>query len=67
MYRRSTSLIVVLLSLFLMHARVRAEGPSLREGEVFPDLRLPAIAGGESRAISSFRGKKLLLLVYASW
>jgi len=39
----------------------------LREGDRFPDLRLPTLEGGEHQSISSFRGKKVLLLVYASW
>ena len=38
-----------------------------REGERFPDLNLPSIANGKMVSLSSFRGKKVLLLKFASW
>ena len=39
----------------------------LEEGRRFPELRLPTLEAGEYRSIASFRGEKVLLLVYASW
>lgn len=36
-------------------------------GRPFPDILLPAADGGEPQAISRFRGRKVLLHVFASW
>ena len=49
---------------------IAADTPSVeitlrRGGRNF--LRLPTLEEGEYSAISSFRGKKVLFLVYASW
>ena len=38
-----------------------------REGRLFPDIPLPLLEGGEGTSIRSFRGKKVLLLAFASW
>ena len=38
-----------------------------REGELLPDLELPTIDGAETHRLSDFRGKKLLLVQFASW
>ena len=40
--------------------------PPLTVGEPLPDLRLPTIEG-ETLALSSYRGQKLLLIEFASW
>lgn len=39
----------------------------LDEGQLFPDLVLPEIRDGRCASISSFRGKKTLLISFASW
>jgi hypothetical protein len=52
--------------LCLLPSVASAIDSGMREGQLFPDLRLPTLDGKYS-AISSFRGKKVLLLVYASW
>lgn len=48
-----------------------SQGDAIREGksrgERYPDLRLPTLDGDEVVALSSFRGKKVLLLAFASW
>jgi len=41
--------------------------PGMREGHFFPDLYLPSLDDGKLQNISSFRGKKTLLMVFASW
>ena len=38
-----------------------------RIGEEHPDVRLPTIDGGSWEAISDHRGKKVLLIEFASW
>jgi hypothetical protein len=35
-------------------------------GEAFPDLRLPTLDGGVA-SIADYRGRKVLLHVFASW
>ena len=36
-------------------------------GQPFPALALPALEDGSPRSIADFRGKKLILHVFASW
>ena len=39
----------------------------LEIGEPFPDLVLPALEDGRPRSLAEFRGKKLILYIFASW
>jgi len=41
--------------------------PTIREGQPFPDLVLPRLDDGRPASLSEFRGKKLVLHVFASW
>ena len=36
-------------------------------GEPFPDLELPSLDDGAPLSISTFRGQKVILHVFASW
>ena len=36
-------------------------------GEPFPTIALPALEDGRPRSIADFRGKKVVLHVFASW
>jgi hypothetical protein len=36
-------------------------------GERFPDFVLPSLRDGKMTSLSSFRGKKTLLIQFASW
>ena len=36
-------------------------------GDRFPDLELPALADGSPLSIRDFRGRKVVLHVFASW
>jgi peroxiredoxin len=36
-------------------------------GERHPDFTLPDVATGKPKALSDFRGKKVLLIQFASW
>ena len=40
---------------------------NLPVGEPFPSFALPSLATGEAVSISDYRGKKLVLHVWASW
>jgi hypothetical protein len=46
---------------------VLAGGVELKPGQPFPDIVLPTLADGKPGAISQFRGKKLILHIFASW
>lgn len=36
-------------------------------GELYPELRLPTIDGSQTISIRGLRGKKVLLIEFASW
>ncbi|MHB8522077.1 MAG: TlpA family protein disulfide reductase [Limisphaerales bacterium] len=44
-----------------------AGGVELKPGQPFPELVLPKLADGQPGTISEFRGKKLILHLFASW
>ncbi len=54
----------VLLALALP-AIAQASPP--KEGRMHPDLRLPTIDGKSTITLSELRGKKVLLIEFASW
>ena len=39
----------------------------VKPGDVVPDFALPSIANGKMVSLSSFRGKRVLLFLWASW
>ena len=39
----------------------------LRLNQPFPNLVLPLLANGRPASISNFRGRKLILHIFASW
>ncbi len=39
----------------------------LQEGEPFPDLVLPSMTDGRPISLADFRGRKVILHVFASW
>lgn len=48
-------------------ATVHAELPAPRPGEPYPTHLLPSLSDGRPLSIAHFRGKKVLLLQFASW
>ena len=40
---------------------------ALEVGQPFPDLVLPALEDGRPTSLADFRGRKLVLHVFASW
>ena len=56
-------LATALLSLLLIPTLQRP----LEEGQVLPELRLPTVSSGELVALGDLRGRKLLLIEFASW
>ena len=51
------------------HAQERDahEARRVKVGEMIPDIRLPTIDGQGQLSLSSLRGKKVLLIEFASW
>jgi peroxiredoxin len=41
--------------------------PSIEVGQPFPEIHLPNMETGELEALSKYRGKRLLLIHFASW
>ncbi len=37
------------------------------EGQMFPTMVLPSLRGGRPGSVADFRGKKLILHIFASW
>ncbi len=44
-----------------------AQSPQFEVGQPFPDIVLPSLEDGRPTSIADFRGKKLILHVFASW
>ena len=68
------TLILVVTAVPLMHGRSsnQAGGPEpspspFQEGQVFPTLGFPSLQDGRLTSIADFRGKKIILHVFASW
>jgi len=53
--------------LILLPGFAAAQAPELTPGNRFPDWRLPSIDGSGPRSVSDFRGRKVVLHVFASW
>lgn len=48
-------------------ARAQDLQVGMRSGQVMPDIELPLIDGSRSLRLSELRGKKVLLVSFASW
>ncbi len=55
------------LSSSLPAAATQNETPGFAKGRFLPDLELPTIDGAQTMRFSELRGKKLLLVQFASW
>ena len=57
-----------LLSALLVLASVSLGwGRDIQVGEAFPSLVLPSLETGEPASVADYRGRKLVLHVWASW
>ena len=54
-------------SLMVASAAHAAAPPRIEVGQPFPDIVFPSLEHGEPLSIADFRGKKVLLHVFASW
>lgn len=48
-------------------ASAMASAPEIEIGKPFPELALPSMDSGKPMSIAAFRGKKVILQVFASW
>ncbi|MHC4537121.1 MAG: hypothetical protein ACYS6K_24500 [Planctomycetota bacterium] len=65
---RNLSLLMMIMgSTFFFAAPSDANDYSPRVGQVHPDFILPDIADREPVSLSQFRGRKVLLIHFASW
>lgn len=66
MRRAGLAASMLFLSLFAA-APTGAKEPDFPVGQHFPTLFIPTLADGKLRGVSSYRGKKLVLHIFASW
>lgn len=72
---RLSGILVACVCVMSMAQCATAQGTSMRElvrnfiavDTPFPEIVLPDLNTGEPRSITEFRGKKVLLHVFASW
>jgi len=57
----------VLFVFLLGVVTIAAGAPRIAVGEPFPVLRFPALEDGRALSVTSFRGQKLVLHIFASW
>jgi hypothetical protein len=60
-------LIMALGCFSFLPVQSRADGYSPRVGQPHPEFTLPSIVDGRPVSLSQFRGKKTLLIHFASW
>jgi AhpC/TSA family len=63
---RSKTTLLILLGLALT-STLRAQDYRPKVGERHPDFTLPDIQTGKPVSLTDFRGKKVLLIQFASW
>jgi hypothetical protein len=63
---RGIPLLAVLLGASQMGA-AQDTSPRFKVGQPFPDLILPSAEDGQPTSLAQYRGKKVLLHIFASW
>jgi hypothetical protein len=62
-----TLLASILLGLLLAPSPAYAQLGLINEGKPFPDIVLPSLDDGAPMSIADYRGKRVMLIVFASW
>jgi hypothetical protein len=60
-------IIPVVVIMTLLDVTEATAASRIEEGRPFPDLTLPALDDGRPLSVSDFRGRKVVLHVFASW
>jgi hypothetical protein len=58
---------LVLAGLTLLGGSATAQDIGFEEGQFLPDFELPTIDGERTTRLSELRGKRVLLIQFASW
>ncbi len=64
-----TGLLILMANPWMVESTYAQKGPRypVPVGAVHPDFKLPDVSGGPPVSLSDFRGKKVLLVHFASW
>ena len=62
-----TSLALGSVAMFSAPLSTSAQEEGLQVGDRFPEIVLPSLEDGTPLSVASFRGRKLILHVWASW
>lgn len=62
-----TAVALVITGSAMLRGGTSAQSPQFEVGQPFPDIVLPSLEDGRPVSIADFRGKKLILHVFASW
>ena len=65
-----TFAVLTLLTPLILVRPTEAQNPvdmGFEVGQPFPTIAFPALEDGRPRSITEFRGKKLILHIFASW
>ena len=60
-------LILGVIGIPAMTLAQNSPGLPFQEGDVFPEIRLPSLKDGSPMSVADFRGRKLVLHIFASW
>ncbi len=66
-FGKSLGLLAGLLMVLGTGPTVNAQPAGMKVGEPFPLIRLPSLSDGRPMSIADFRGKKVVLHIWASW
>lgn len=58
---------VALVAAMSASPRAAARAGEIGVGKPYPEIRLPTVEGDRTLSLSSFRGRKVLLIEFASW
>jgi len=66
-FMRALQMAVISLLFTIAPITAQAQLGRIEVGKPFPGERFPALKDGRPMSLSAFRGKRVLLLVFASW
>ena len=62
-----TSALFSMFTLLVAASLTATAAPRFRAGQPFPQIQFPALDDGRPTSIADYRGKKVLLHIFASW
>ncbi len=61
------ALLLGIMLMFVLPGYAQSQPPVLEIGKPFPVISLPAMRDGEAMSIADYRGKRVVLHIFASW